>query len=163
MHTDASELHCPSSPVGRTLVVSAGIVWRNGCFVGTQRTRGNHAGQWEFPGGKVRMGESRINALARELREELGIIVEKAEPWRVISHDYPDRRVHLSVYHVISFSGEPSGREGQNLRWLTVYEAARLPFLEADAPLIRELAGETPFLPNFHPVRGWNGLASGLD
>ena len=74
------------------------------------------AGQWEFPGGKTEAGESDASALRRELREELGVRVDAASPLLEFSHEYAERHVQLSVWLVERFGGEPSGREGQQLR-----------------------------------------------
>lgn len=125
----------------KTIDVVAGVIWHNGCFLSTQRVRGSHVGWWEFPGGKVNQGESRINALARELHEELGLSIESADLWRTITHETEDQCINLHVYHIIRFSGEPQPREGQGMRWLTPREACDMQFLEVDMPLVRELAG----------------------
>ena len=76
------------------------------------------AGYWEFPGGKVEPNETARDALTRELNEELGITVLSAEPLVHIEHDYSDRIVLLDVWRVLTFDGEPYGREGQEVRWV---------------------------------------------
>lgn len=112
-----------------------------------QRRSGTHlAGLWEFPGGKREAGESRQSALARELDEELGISVLKAEPLLRLSHDYPDRRVRLDVWTVLNFTGKPYSREQQPIAWVRPQEMAGIKFLPADLTIIAELlrvAGET--------------------
>jgi 8-oxo-dGTP diphosphatase len=97
------------------------------------------AGSWEFPGGKARPGEAPLAALKRELDEELGIEVLEAEPVLVLEHDYPDKRVRLDVWHVLKFSGRPTSREGQPLRWVTAAECRDLPLLPADGPIVARL------------------------
>jgi 8-oxo-dGTP diphosphatase len=121
--------------------VVAGVIWRNGRFIATQRVHGRHAGFWELPGGKVEAGESLLRALARELHEELGVTLEKVHRWRTVHHLDGDRRIRLHVYHVTRFSGEPQALEQQTLCWWTGPEACNLPFLETDIQLVRELAG----------------------
>lgn len=126
------------------LDVAAGIIWREGRFLATQRPQGKPlAGFWELPGGKLEAGESPKAALARELAEELGIKVHEATFWRLKEHDYPERgiRVRLHFFQVRNFSGEPAPREGQALAWLWPEEALALDFLPADAGIIRELSG----------------------
>jgi 8-oxo-dGTP diphosphatase len=137
--------------------VVAGVIWRNGRFVATQRVRGKHAGSWEFPGGKVKKEESNLSALARELYEELNITLEEAHYWRTVHHSYGERHIRLHVYHVLCFSGEPRAMEKQILRWWTGPEACGLPFLEADMPLLRELAGvaKPAPLPDLAAAFGW--------
>ena len=94
------------------------------------------AGEWEFPGGKVQAGESPLHALTRELSEELGIVVRRAEPFLRQSHRYPDLRVHLDVWWVLGFEGEARPLESQALRWVAAAELDRLPLLPADAPIV---------------------------
>jgi 8-oxo-dGTP diphosphatase len=75
-------------------------------------------GLQEFPGGKLAVGEGARDALARELREELGIDVLAAFEILTIAHDYPDRSVLLHVYRVHAWSGVIEAREGQVLEWV---------------------------------------------
>jgi 8-oxo-dGTP diphosphatase len=96
----------------------------------------HQGGLWEFPGGKIGAGESAEAALARELHEELDILVDRAEPLLTVDHDYPDRRVRLEVWHVHAFRGVPHGREGQPLRWLRASELAPADFPAANLPII---------------------------
>ncbi len=104
------------------------------------RRAGTHmAGLWEFPGGKLQAGEERLAALARELDEELGIVVDVAEPLLELVHDYPDKRVLLDVWHVLRYRGAVTPREGQALRWISVDEFVDLPLLEADWPIVERL------------------------
>ena len=120
-----------------TVQVAAGIIWREGRFLAAKRPEGKaRAGYWEFPGGKREKGESMEDALKRELREELGITVLSVTPWQVVSHEYPDVRVELHCMHVTEFHGEPSSRDGQELRWVTPAQAHALPFLPADEPVL---------------------------
>jgi 8-oxo-dGTP diphosphatase len=102
-----------------------------------QRRPGTHmAGHWEFPGGKRGAGESRFDALARELGEELGIRVVEAEPLTELVHEYPDRRVLLDVWRVLSFEGEPLPLEDQPLRWVATDALSEAELLSADRPIV---------------------------
>jgi len=97
------------------------------------------AGRWEFPGGKVAAGESESAALVRELREELGVAVTGCRPFMRLSHEYDDRVVELSMWIVDVFSGEPSGLDGQALKWVAVEALGEEDILEADAPFVSAL------------------------
>ena len=101
-------------------------------------------GAWEFPGGKCAPGEPARDALCRELDEELGIVVEQAEPLLDYVHDYPDRRVRLDVWLVHRYRGEPHAREGQRLRWVPVDELAESGLLSADRPILDALKSQEP-------------------
>ncbi|MDX1403167.1 MAG: 8-oxo-dGTP diphosphatase MutT [Woeseiaceae bacterium] len=94
---------------------------------------------WEFPGGKIRAGESAADALRRELAEELGIQIAKPEFFCTTRHDYEEFRVAIDFYLVTGWQGSPTGVEGQSLRWVGVDELASAGLLPADEPLIRLL------------------------
>lgn len=93
-------------------------------------------GLWEFPGGKINAGESPVVALRRELSEELGINVDSVEPFMNLSHTYPDRFVDLEFFLVTEWQGEPTGLEGQRIRWVSIAELNPDDLLPADAPLL---------------------------
>lgn len=97
------------------------------------------AGRWEFPGGKVGRGESDLEALRRELREELGIDVIGARHCLTLTHAYPDRTVELSMWIVEDYRGEPQALDGQQIKWVCAAQLDREDILEADRPFIEAL------------------------
>ena len=106
-----------------------------------RRPAGTHlAGAWEFPGGKLERGEAPAAGLARELREELGVTVEAAEPLIRVRHRYPEREVLLDVWEVTRWHGAPRGLEGQPLRWVEAAALAAEGLPPADRPVVRALA-----------------------
>jgi 8-oxo-dGTP diphosphatase len=108
-----------------------------------QRPAGKHlAGGWEFPGGKLHPGESAEAGLRRELLEEIGVEVRRAEPLVRYSHEYPDRVVLLDVWSVTDYAGTPSGLEGQPLRWSPVEELLEAGLLPADQPIVEALLAD---------------------
>jgi 8-oxo-dGTP diphosphatase len=105
------------------------------------RPEGTHlAHHWEFPGGKCQPHETHAEALRRELYEELDIVADVRDLVHEVTHVYPDRTVALHFY-ACGYDGEPKGMIGQQVRWVARAELAALPFPEADAALIRVLAG----------------------
>lgn len=102
-----------------------------------QRPPGKHlAGLWEFPGGKRDPGESRFDALARELREELDIEVVDARPLTRIRHDYPAAAIRLDAWQVLRWRGEPVGMEGQATAWMTPAQLLSWPLAPADRHIL---------------------------
>ncbi|MGI9201378.1 MAG: 8-oxo-dGTP diphosphatase MutT [Woeseiaceae bacterium] len=96
-------------------------------------------GLWEFPGGKIKTGETSHSALQRELLEELGITIVASEPFLRLSHVYDDRAVDLQFFLVDEWRGEPAGLDGQQLRWVAVERLDAAELLPADAPLVAAL------------------------
>lgn len=95
--------------------------------------------KWEFPGGKVESGETCSQALIRELREEVNLIVIDTSPLMTISHDYPDKEVFLDIHTVNSFTGTPEGLEGQQVLWADLDNLKEYDFPEANTPIIDKL------------------------
>ncbi|MDP2322861.1 MAG: 8-oxo-dGTP diphosphatase MutT [Gammaproteobacteria bacterium] len=124
------------------IVVAAGVLRNSlGHVLIAQRPEGGHVGGfWEFPGGKLKPGELPAQALRRELHEELGVAVEAAVPFMTCRHEYPERSVELHVFLVERYSGDPSGVEGQPLRWVSVAELHLANLLEADQPIAAALS-----------------------
>ncbi len=123
------------------VVVVAGALFNAaGEVLIAQRPPGRHlAGGWEFPGGKLAPGEDDATALARELREELGIDVLASRPFQTLTHAYPDRSVELRLRLVDGWQGEVRGLDGQALRWIPISELHQADILDADRPFIDAL------------------------
>lgn len=132
-----------AAPPGAVHVAAGALVDAAGRVLLARRPPGGHlGGLWEFPGGKLEPGESPRAGLARELGEELGIEPLAARPLIQVSHRYPEKHVLLDVWRVTRWRGEPVGREGQPLRWVSVEELARLAAHElpaADRPIVQAL------------------------
>lgn len=102
-----------------------------------RRPPGVHlAGLWEFPGGKAEQGEHVLQALARELREEVGISLHGARPLLRTLHHYPEKSVLLDVWRVERWQGHAAGLEGQEIRWVPPDRLGELEFPPADLPII---------------------------
>ncbi len=101
-----------------TLVVTAAVIERDGCFLVTRRQQGVHlAGCWEFPGGKCDAGETLAACMARELREELAVTARVGDEILTTTHAYPERCVELHFLRC-ELEDEPRPQLGQEMRWV---------------------------------------------
>ncbi len=126
----------PAPPVVQVAV--AVIVGSDGRILISRRPDDVHqGGLWEFPGGKLEPGENVQAALRRELREELGIEVQRARPLICVHHDYSEQSVLLDVWKVDAFAGTPHGREGQPVLWVERDHLPDFTFPAANAPILR--------------------------
>jgi 8-oxo-dGTP diphosphatase len=128
----------------RALVdVAVGVLIRpNGDFLLTTRPLGKvYAGYWEFPGGKQEAGETIVQALQRELHEELGIVIGPAIAWRVATVDYPHALVRLNFLKVYQWSGELQMREAQSFAWQNL-PVRVTPVLPGTLPVLQWLVEE---------------------
>ena len=100
---------------------------------------GPFQGLWEFPGGKIGDGESALDALSRELAEELGIDVIACASFMRLRHEYDDRIVSIEFFIVSDWVSEPVGREGQALRWVPRERLDAGELLPADVPVVEAL------------------------
>ncbi len=129
----------PTSPLPRVIHVVAGLLLdATGRVLLAQRPVGKHlAGMWEFPGGKCEPGEAPLAALARELREELGITMQHAEPVIAVPWIYGERELLLDAWRVDAWIGEPQSLEGQALQWLLPAQVDPAILTPADCPILR--------------------------
>lgn len=134
--------------------VAAGILIRaDGRFLLASRPAGKpYASYWEFPGGKVEAGEAIAAALARELREELGIEIETPYPWVVRTFDYPHALVRLHFFRVFDWRGELRAREHQEFGFFSLRLLPE-PLLPATIPVLRWLD-----LPSIYAITAISGL-----
>lgn len=97
------------------------------------------AGMWEFPGGKVESGEEPMDALRREVLEELNCRVEVREVLPAVVHDYPEFTIHLIPYRCEALQGIPEPLEHDEIRWVRPEECGQLEWAEADVPIWQRL------------------------
>ena len=118
--------------------VAVGVILddRDRVLISRRADDAHQGGLWEFPGGKVEAGESLREALARELLEELDILVDDSEPLLEISHDYSDKSVLLDVHVVRGFRGQPRGLENQPLAWVSASQLSDYQFPAANVPIV---------------------------
>ncbi len=123
-------------------VVAAVIEDAHGRVLVAQRPAHKHlALKWEFPGGKIDAGESPEAALARELREELGVTIEVLHGLPRFTHDYGDVSIAMIpfVCRLAPGSAAPHPHEHIALRWVSPAELATLDLAAADLPIVAAL------------------------
>jgi len=98
-----------------------------------------YSGYWEFPGGKIEPGEPIAEALRREIREELGVEIERAYPWITRVFAYPHASVRLHFHRVVAWRGEPRALEHRALAWQPPEAITVAPLLPANGPVLRGL------------------------
>ncbi len=132
-----------SAPQRTPVDVAVGVlIDGEGRFLMTSRPTGKvYADHWEFPGGKLEVGETVTQALRRELNEELGIDIGEAHPWQVEMVDYPHALVRLHFCKVYEWAGEFEMREGQAMAWEQLPVQVR-PVLPGTIPVLRWFAEE---------------------
>ena len=131
----------PTTEADRPLVLVAAVALIDEdarVLVATRPAKKSMAGLWEFPGGKVELGETPEACLIRELEEELGIRTKAAclAPLTFASHAYPTFHLLMPLYVCRVWEGEPVPLEGQEIRWLRPKALFALPMPEADRPLL---------------------------
>lgn len=104
------------------------------CWRDAKLHQGN---RYEFPGGKVEAGETPLQALKRELLEEININVKKAVREQQLHFNYPEKTVCLHIYKVTEFDGEPCGQQQQAIRWVNRHELGQYQFPDANTPILR--------------------------
>lgn len=123
-------------------VVAALIVQSNRLLICQRREGDPFALKWEFPGGKVEPGEDLMQALSRELREELEIEVPSAREIFRHNHTYRDEvQVELIFFRVDEYRGKIANKVFHDVRWAGLEELKQFDFLDGDLPLIEMLVG----------------------
>ena len=120
--------------------VVAALIWRDGKFMICQRPAHKARGLlWEFVGGKVEAGESKEQALIRECREELDVLISVGEIFMDVTHKYPDLTVHLTLFHATVAQGEPKKLEHNDIKWIAPSEIPNYDFCPADVEILAKI------------------------
>jgi 8-oxo-dGTP diphosphatase len=128
-------------PIEKKITVVAAVVERNGRFLCVQRGVSDKvylSDKWEFPGGKIEVGETETEALAREIKEELSMTLLIGPKLMVVDHLYPDFLLCMHVYRCTS-PDEPQLHEHLSHQWLGGDALMQLDWAEADIPIVRRL------------------------
>ena len=120
--------------------VVAALIWDDDKFMICQRPANKaRALLWEFVGGKVELGETKEQALIRECKEELNVLLSVGDVFMDVVHEYPDLTVHLTLFNATIAEGEPQKLEHNDIQWITPSEIQNYEFCLADEEILKEI------------------------
>lgn len=120
--------------------VVAALIWQGDKFMICQRPAHKARGfLWEFVGGKVESGETKEQALIRECKEELDVLLSVGDVFMEVIHEYPDLMVHLTLFNATIAEGEPQKLEHNDIQWITQNEIHNYEFCPADEEILRKI------------------------
>ena len=122
-------------------VIGVAIIWNQAgqILIDRRLPGGSSGGLWEFPGGKLELGETIEECILREVKEELAIEIAIDQHFRTIKHHYNDLQVTLYFYHCRYLSGTPQPLESEEIRWVTLAEMGQFTFPTANLEIIKSL------------------------
>lgn len=123
----------------KTIEVVAVIICEGDRVLATQRGYGEFEGMWEFPGGKIEPGEERVEALKREIGEELAVEIVVEELVCTVEYDYPNFHLTMYCYFCSIANGEVELLEHKSARWLRRDELNEVEWLPADVSVVNSL------------------------
>ena len=123
----------------KTIEVVAAIIGRGGEVFATQRGYGQWQGWWEFPGGKIEPGESHLDALKREIREELNAEIEVGELLETVEWDYPEFHLTMHCFICNLMSESLHLNEHEAATWLNLGNLRSVKWLPADEILLDKI------------------------
>lgn len=119
--------------------VVAAVIRDGDKIFATARGYGEFKGWWEFPGGKIEVGETPQQALAREIREELTAEIKVGDLIKTLEYDYPKFHLSMDCFWAEIVSGELVLKEAESARWLTKAELDTVKWLPADEELVKKI------------------------
>jgi mutator protein MutT len=127
--------HLPQKRIG------VAVIWNDASqiLIDRRKAGGAMGGLWEFPGGKIEAGETEIDCIRREIKEELDIEITVGDLLIEITHDYPTFQVTLIVHHCHYRSGTPQPIECDEIRWVEPQELWQYEFPGANVRIIEAI------------------------
>ncbi|PZV09943.1 MAG: A/G-specific adenine glycosylase [Leptolyngbya sp.] len=124
-------------------IIGVAVIWNEAgqILIDRRKPEGLLGGMWEFPGGKVELGETIPDCIQREIQEELGIEIEVGDRLIVVDHTYSHFHVTLNVHHCKHLSGDPQAIECDEIRWVELADLDNYPFPKANLQIIEALKG----------------------
>ena len=120
--------------------VVAALIWKDDKFMICQRPAHKARGLlWEFVGGKVESGETKEQALIRECREELNVLLSVGDVFMEVIHEYPDITVHLTLFNATIAEGKPQKLEHNDIQWIVPSEIQNYEFCPADEEILARI------------------------
>lgn len=120
--------------------VVAALIWDKDKFMICQRpAHKSCALLWEFVGGKVEPGETKEQALIRECQEELDVTLSVGDEFIDVVHQYPDIKVHLTLFNATIAEGVPQKLEHNDIKWITPAEIPNYDFCPADTEILKKI------------------------
>ena len=120
--------------------VVAALIWKNNKFMICQRPAHKARGLlWEFVGGKVEIAETKKQALIREGKEELNVLLSVGDVFMDVIHEYPDLTVHLTLFNATIAEGKPQKLEHNDIKWITPSGISNYEFCPADEEILKTL------------------------
>ena len=125
---------------GVAVKVVAALIWQSDKFMICQRPANKaRALLWEFVGGKVEQGETKEQALIRECKEELSIVLNVGDVFMEVVHEYPDITVHLTLFNATIAEGVPQKLEHNDKKWIAPAEISNYDFCPADEEILHRI------------------------
>ena len=123
----------------KRIKVVAAIIHRDGKILATQRAEGEYKDGWEFPGGKVEIGESLEQAIIREIQEELNLTINPIRVFHTVEYDYPTFHLSMTLFLCTIRGGVMKMNVHEGIKWCKQNELASLEWLPADVEVVNKL------------------------